>query len=190
MKYDKAVNVLLKEAYGPFPGIRVPTKEEDVESFNKGLYLGAEFCYVVGKILDPTGVLTIPDLIVTAKDLQKDPWNKLKIFLFLVNIICVLPGLTYYGKAIRGGLSSLKFALVADKLNIAINFILAGSLEGSTYVISKLPIEIQQNISNYLHQFLNSTPEEIQNYSNNINSLNCKHINNKNTKSLSPSLGD
>lgn len=151
MRYDKEVVSMLEQFAMPISITRLGTDDESTRSLP----------YVILQALDPSGVLTIPDLVHQANETLKDP-STLNMFFTVLCLICIVPGLTYYGKGIRAALAGKQVALAVSKFNTIVNLILAGSIEISSYVLDKLPPETKIKVLEYIGLLNNKEAEILQ----------------------------
>lgn len=154
MRYDKEVKKILNEIYGPYPGVRVPTTPEEMESHDQAMNMMGKYGYRLAMVLDPTGVLTIPDLIYNINELNKNPKDPLNYFMVILTLICVIPILKYTGVTIKGLIISGKTAQALPMIQNSVAIILGAIIESSGFIMEILN-ELDENQKKTMESALN-----------------------------------
>lgn len=138
MKYDKEIEKILNELYGPYPGVMVPTTEKEIESHNQAMGSLGKYGYRLAMVLDPTGILSIPDLVSSIVELQKNPKDPVNYFIVAMCLICVIPIMRYTGASIKSLIWTGKVAQALPMFQSAIAVILGGIIESAGFVVEIL----------------------------------------------------
>ena len=128
MNYDKKIQKILEQFAMPLSVTRIGTDPEEVIKSPP---------YRLLMLLDPSGVLSIPDVVFSIQEANKNPTLANKIIAVL-SFICIIPALAIAGKAIKTAIWGGKFTFAFKNLVYLITVVLGGIIESSGFIISIL----------------------------------------------------
>lgn len=154
MRYDKEVDSMLEQFAMPLSITRLGSGDpkETISSPPYRLLM----------LLDPSGVLSIPDVIFSTQETIKNPTRD-NIILSVISLICVVPALSVGGKAVRAAIWGGNFTFAFTKLTYLIPIVLAGIIEGAGFVMSilmKMDEQSQKQITQNLKWVESNLTEE------------------------------
>jgi len=160
MNYDQKINNLLSELYGPYPGVMVPTTEKEIEANTEAMTMLGKYGYRLAMVLDPSGILSIPDLVISLNELRKNPKDPINIFIAVLCLICVIPLLRYTGASIKSLILTGKSTQALAMFQSTVAVVIGGVIESAGF-ITEILNQLDENQKKLTLDALNYSKENI-----------------------------